>query len=247
MKHAQLRRFFVQSPVSIGPVEIGGSEAHHIVNVNRIRVGEQLVLFDGSGRDFVGTVQSIGASAVRILVDQMHLVDRELATEITMAVALPRGDRQKTLVEKLVELGVSTLIPLTTSRSVVKPTPQTLTKLKTRVIEASKQCGRNRLMSVTDPLSWEQLVGSIRGSRFVAFPAEQNLQAGTAAAQLNAQQPVCIAIGPEGDFEAREIALAIENGWQAISLGPIVLRVETAAIAVAAIFGIGRQPPSRNT
>jgi 16S rRNA (uracil1498-N3)-methyltransferase len=245
MKHAHLRRFFVRSPISIGPVEIGGSEAHHIVNVNRIRVGEQLILFDGSGQDFLGTVLSIGASAVRIMVDEKCLVDRELVTEITMAVALPRGDRQKILVEKLVELGVSTLIPLTTLRSVVKPTPQTQAKLKTRVIEASKQCGRNRLMSVADPISWERLVGSMQGSRYVAFPAELNLQAGAAAAQLDVHQPVCIAIGPEGDFDDREIALALENGWQAISLGPIVLRVETAAIAVAAIFGIGRQPPSR--
>ena len=126
----------------------------------------------------------------------------------------------------------SRFVPLITARAVVRPKPSVVEKFQRAVIEASKQCGRNRLMSVDFPEKWPILVqmNTLPATRLV-------LHTGPGLAKPIASGGCAIAIGPEGGFTPEEIALATAAGWTAASLGPRVLRMETAAIAAAAILG----------
>ena len=231
-------RYFVESPVTSEHVTVDGAEAHHLIHVMRAKAGHRAVLFDGSGYEFVAEVEKIGRSSVQLNVVSRVEANRELSFPVTLAVALPKGDRQKWLVEKAVELGVKRLVPLVTERSVAAPTEQALERLRRSVVEASKQCGRNRLMEISLPMQWSEFVGSPSASalRLIAHPGggleSAGLQIGSEGARL--------AVGPEGGFTDAEVYAATRAGWQPISLGKSILRIETAALSLVARVTSGR-------
>ena len=202
----------------------------------RGKVGDALVLFDGSGCEFDARVLRCDRHEVQLEIVERREVDRELSVSITLAVALPKGDRQQWLVEKLVELGVAELIPVRTERSVAEPREKALERLTRGVIEASKQCGRNRLMRIAAPRDWSELVAApAEGTlRWLAHPGG----AVPSAVALTGGQKFLAAVGPEGGLTDAEVALALDHGWQTVSLGRRILRVETAAAALAAWLGI---------
>jgi 16S rRNA (uracil1498-N3)-methyltransferase len=222
-------RFFSDVPLKLGAITLSGPEAHHLLHVMRAAVGAELTLFDGRGSEFPARITRLGRNDVECEVLTEMPVDRERATPLTLAVALPKGDRQKVLVEKLTELGVTRLVPLLTERSVADKSAGGLEKLRRLVIEASKQCGRNRLMEITQPLAWAEYVASAAAPlRVIAHPA------GDSSEQPPPSVESIAAIGPEGGFSDSEVELAVKSGWQRVSLGPRILRIETAAIALAA-------------
>src|SRR5262249_11564549 len=145
------------------------------------------------------------------------------------------GDRAQFLLEKLTELGVTAFIPLRTRRSVVHPGEARLDRLRRHVIEASKQCGRNVLMRVGPPADWETYCvrGDLPAVRVLAHPGE-------AGAPWPAGQPAALAVGPEGGFTEEEVGHARAAGWRVVGLGPRTLRVETAALVLAARAGGAR-------
>jgi 16S rRNA (uracil1498-N3)-methyltransferase len=150
---------------------------------------------------------------------------------LTLAVALPKGDRQKWLVEKLTELGVPRLVPLVTTHGVAEATPAAVERLSRGVIEACKQCGRDGLMQIGGPKSVAEVVGGTGGGA-VLLVADRNgapLEEVATGANL-----VVALVGPEGGFTEEELATIEAAGGRRVSLGPHVLRVETAAIALAA-------------
>jgi 16S rRNA (uracil1498-N3)-methyltransferase len=206
----------------------------------RAEVGAEVVLFDGTGREFLAEVVQVGRGEVQLAILTQQKVDRELSTELTVAVALPKGDRQKWLVEKLVELGVTRLVPLITERSVARPLPSVLERLQRTVVEASKQCGRNRLMEIAGPQLWPAMVEAAAGveHRWLAHPAREKAAGDFCRDSLSpARQagptppgPIVLAIGPEGGFTDEEVGLAAAAGWQCVDLGPRILRIETAAL-----------------
>ena len=232
------QRFFVEFPVVVGgAVQVVGAEAHHMSHVMRLAVGDEITLFDGTGAEYAGRLTRIEKRGVHVQVLEQRDVDREASIDVELAVALPRGDRQTWLVEKAVELGVRSVIPLMSERSVAVPKDKTLARLQRTVIESSKQCGRNRLMRIeaprhlTDHLSCAVDFDVIR---WLAHPGERTAAtvADLTAARTDAKFK--IAIGPEGGFTQDEIELARKTGWKLISCGPRVMRVETAAIAISA-------------
>ena len=226
-------RFFVPAPITGSTAILEGEEARHLAAVMRATVGDRVVLFDGGGAEFDAEVLALKKHQVELSIVERRELSRELAGELTLAVALPKGDRQKWLVEKATELGVKKLVPLVSERGVAQPVEAALERLRRTVIEASKQCGRNRLLSIVSPeraidffsqqpaeaLRW---VGDVEG-----VPPAQALSPAAGA--------VVIAIGPEGGFSAAERNAAVAAGWQRVSLGRRILRVETAAIALAGI------------
>jgi len=234
------RRFFCQR-VSAASAVLEGSEAHHLAHVIRANVGDRVTLFDGSGQEYAATVREVGKSRVVLDLEPGCLVSRELPFRLVLGVALPKGERQKWLVEKAVELGVSRLVPLKTERGVADPS-SALARLRRGVIEASKQCGRNRLMEVAEVESVSQFFGAApqEAVRLIAQPGTGGVSSDvTGAANAFATTDRYVAIGPEGGFSDAELAAATAVGWQPISLGPRVLRVETAALAVGAFLGLG--------
>jgi len=231
-------RYFVDEPLSPGRVMLGGPEAHHLIHVMRAAAGRRIVLFDGSGAEFPAVVQQVGRSEVELSVAAREEVNRELPAEVTLGVALPKGDRQKWLVEKAVELGVTRIVPLRTERGVAQPVEQALLRLRRAVIEASKQCGRNRLLQIGEPRDWPDFLEEAAGvpCRIVAHPLEKGDRHASPFPAEGLLDAAFLAIGPEGGLTAQEVALAVAAGWQTVDLGPRILRVETAAVLLVAML-----------
>lgn len=225
-------RFYTPDPLGPGEYVLTGAEAHHLTAVRRFGPGDRVVLFNGDGHDYPAEIVGTGKKSVTLTVLRAEPADRELPFPLVVASALPKGDRADFLVEKLTELGVTRFVPLVTARAVVHPKESVVEKFTRAVIEASKQCGRNRLMAVDLPRTWDA---------FLALPglppARVVLHTGPGLPALAGKGGAAIAVGPEGGFTAAEVDAATAAGWQAVSLGPRVLRVETAAIAAAAVAG----------
>ncbi len=224
-------RFYVNCPLAPGLVEVRGAEAHHLAVVCRLRPGDLVCLFNGDGRQYPAEVRMAGRCGITLEVLGVEEPRREQGFRVEIAVPLPKGDRAQFLVEKLTELGATSLVPLRTARSVVHPRESRLDKLQRHVIEASKQCGRNVLLQIKPLIDWETYC---RGSdlpllRMLAHPGGKPLPA-------QAGKDAALAVGPEGGFAEEEVELARAAGWQVIGLGPRTLRVETAALALAALY-----------
>jgi 16S rRNA (uracil1498-N3)-methyltransferase len=226
-------RFYINWPLCPGPIEMTGPEARHLATVCRLRAGDELCLFNGDGHEYPARVVETAKKSVRLEVLGMATPTRELAFSLEIAAPLPKRDRDQFLVEKLTELGVTTYVPLLCRRAVVRPGDGKIGKLERYVIEASKQCGRNTLMRIGDPVEWATYIerGESTEKRLVAHPSTKTWRGQMASGSGG----VRCAVGPEGGFTDEEIALATANGWQAVSLGPRILRIETAAIFMAAI------------
>jgi 16S rRNA (uracil1498-N3)-methyltransferase len=233
-------RFYIDGPLQPGPVELTGPEAHHLAVVCRLRPGDDICLFNGDGDEYQTRIQSAGKHRVVLEVLSRATPERELPFALTVAAPLPKGDRAQFLVEKLTELGVTTFVPLATERSIIVPREAKVEKLRRYVIEASKQCGRNVLMAIAPLADWTSFCQQQNHAqiRLIAHPGRDSAQ----PVSLPRGTSVAVAIGPEGGFSDAEIALSQQAGWQLVDLGPRVLRVETAALVLAAwiIAGHGR-------
>lgn len=224
-------RFFLSTPPSGGRAVLTGDEARHLARVLRAAVGDEVTLFDGRGRSWSARVAVIGRDEVELETGEPR-VELGGGTALTVAVALPKGERQKWLVEKLTELGAARLVPLVTERGVAEATAAAVARLERGVIEASKQCGRDTLMEIGPPASVAAVVAGRAADAIglVADPRGQPLD----AAGWPAHAAVIALVGPEGGFSPAELALADAAGWPRITLGHYVLRIETAAVALAA-------------
>ena len=233
------KRFFVKEPLTAGTARIEGAEAHHLVHVLRIDVGQIVTLFDGSKFEATAQVIDITNGGVDLAIQEVLAATTESAVELVLAAAVPKGDRFGWLIEKATELGVRRFIPLITSRSVVIPGEGKLDKMRRTIVEASKQCGRTRLMELAAPLAWPDFVASelASGTAWVAHPSGVPFNV---LGELP-PGPVVTAVGPEGGFTDAELELAAHAGATQISLGPRVLRIETAALVLAAGFTISRR------
>jgi len=202
----------------------------------RASTGDEIIVFDGSGAEFTARITAAGKKKVQLEILARIEISRELPFQLVAGAALPKGDRQRVLVEKLVELGASQLTPLTTARGVAQPTSSALARLGRMVIEASKQCGRNTLMKVTAPVSVEEFArqAPADAARWLAHPG------GAPPGATAPGSAVWCVTGPEGGFTDEECAAALTAGWQNVSLGSRILRAETAIIAMCAIAGIAR-------
>ena len=228
-------RYHVETPISADRVVLAGGEAHHLIHVMRARPGSRVVLFDGSGAEFPARVERTGRTNVELAVLAREEIDRELPLDVTLGVALPKGDRQRWLVEKATELGVRRLVPLRSARSVAQPRQQVLNRLRRGVIEASKQCGRNRLMEIAEPRAWAQFVADTRQWSYCVLAHPDGSGERAELPRVDPSEKVLLAVGPEGGLTDEEVSSAVAAGWQVIDLGPRVLRTETAAIALAAM------------
>ena len=229
-------RFYVNCELKPGPVLLQGAEAHHLAAVCRLRPGDAVCLFNGDGRQYPARVEAVGLRDVTLEVFAVESPIRELPFRLEVAAPLPRGDRAQFLLEKLTELGVTSFVPLRTARSVVHPRETKLDKLQRHVIEASKQCGRNTLLHVRPMVEWAAFCRSaeLPERRILGHPGGQSKRGD---AENAPGRDTVVAVGPEGGFTDDEIALARAADWRLMDLGPRILRVETAAIALAVLFG----------
>lgn len=233
-----LPRFF-HSPLALsGSIVLEPAEGRHASNVLRLERGAQVVVFDGSGGEALCTIADIDKRQVSLAIEQRSDSNRELSRPLELWVALPKGDRQKTLIEGLVQLGVTRLIPLICQRGVAQPNSAALERLRRGVLETSKQCGRNRLLEIGQPHSLSE--AAVYPAQFdqlslLAHPYGSSRSLGEFQS-LGGQPPgaLRVAVGPEGGFTDQEVSLLQHNQWESVSLGPRILRIEMAALQIAA-------------
>lgn len=226
-------RFYVNASLSAGPCILTGPEAHHLSHVSRVRVGDKVVLFNGDGQEYPAAVIRTSRSEVELDVFSPRCHNRELPFPLIVACPLPKGDRCQFLLEKLTELGVTSFVPLETERTVVHPGEGKVDKLRRYVIEASKQCGRNCLMEIQLPEAWPNFARrtDLPALRWLADPT------GKPISMTGIDQGATLAIGPEGGWADKERTICDEAGWTRIALGPRIMRMETAALALSAHVG----------
>ena len=227
-------RFFIDTLPLGNQAVLKGDEARHLTRVLRAKIGDAVRLFNGRGSEWPAQVVQIGRDTVSLEIGAA-CVDRPSDSRLlTVAAALPKGDRQKWMVEKLTELGVGRLIPLATTRGVAEATAGAQARLERGVIEACKQCGRNTLMEVAAGHTLDQLLAAIPAGTYglIAHPGGSPMNTGA----LRAATAVLALVGPEGGFTDDELVSADRSGLVRVSLGPHILRVETAAISLAAQF-----------
>lgn len=211
---------------------LAGDEAKHLAQVLRIRPGETITVFDGCGRRAGAEVLTVSRDHVSLRVGDALTVSPPLPS-ITLAQAVPKGKNMDLIVQKAVELGVARIQPLVTTNTVVQPGEGKSDKWRRTALEACKQCGQDTLPVVADPLpigTWLAGLPPSAELRLIASlapgarPLRETLHdhADTEAATL--------LIGPEGDFTAAETNAALQAGFHPVTLGSIILRVETAAL-----------------
>lgn len=228
-------RFYCPDPPTSGRITLRGDEARHLVRVRRVGVGESVEIFDGAGTVHRSIVGRIDKNQVDLDILESTYFDRCSPIQSTLAIAAPKGDRLDWLVEKATEIGVSRLVLMTTERSIVDPGEAKIKRLERTIVEASKQCGRNRLMRLTSGDRWTDLIETTSRSetRLAAHPG------GIAPPhwpKVARGEPVTIAVGPEGGFTHDEIERAAAAGWIVVSTGESILRIETAGIVASSMI-----------
>ncbi|MFN7290608.1 MAG: RsmE family RNA methyltransferase [Pirellula sp.] len=249
-------RFLVPDVPDSAVVSLPEPESHHATKVLRMKVGEEVELFDGVGNVASGVIVELDRRDVAVQVSQKRFEPNDHYGRLTLAVALPKGDRQRGTIEKLTELGADRLIPLETNFGVAEVTDRNAGRLERYATEACKQSRRNRMLQIDESMSMDNFCREIldlseSGFRtWVLHPPDacndfDSIQNLTLQFLTNPLSGVIFAIGPEGGFSDDEIAKMKQAGARVLSLGERILRVETA-VTVACTLGsvwVGDYPP----
>ncbi|MEM4282068.1 MAG: RsmE family RNA methyltransferase [Candidatus Woesearchaeota archaeon] len=220
-------------PVEPKEEELLKGEIFRHLKVLRVKQKEKVILFDGKGLQTVGIITEIDKKkAVFKTLEKKRIPPRPFA--VTIGVALPKGKRQAFLVEKLAELCVERFIPLITSRTIVRPRSTVIERLQKISIEGASQSRNPYVMKIEQPMAVDEAVQlSDFDMKLIAIPEGKCFKD-----LIHDKKPTkvfCI-VGPEGGFTENEIRLAVEQGFEPVTLGRELLRIETAAIALAAII-----------
>lgn len=211
--------------------------SQHVGTVLRMQAGEELTLFCGDNREFIATIHDVKKKQVMVTINTASVVNKESPLKIHLAQAISKGERMELVMQKAVELGVSSITPIITERCVVKIDNERMAKKlyqwQSIVISACEQSGRNTVPVVCPPLSLIHYVQQINaGLKLVLHPGT-----GKTWRDYSWELPdMALLIGPEGGLSDAEFAAASTHGFQALSLGPRILRTETAAITALSVL-----------
>ena len=246
------------TPATADPAEITLSpeESHHLVAVNRAQPGDTVTAFDGRGAEWIASLEAADKRAARLRV-RFAQKAKPLPYHITLGQALPKGGFMDTIVRKATELGAARIAPLESERTQVHlegdRSDRKIEKWQVAALEAAKQCGNPWLPEISPVQSVVSFMEAARGFdlKLIASlqPGAKPLKsalAAFAAAQGRPPKKVVWLIGPEGDFTPAELSLAKTSGFEPITLGPLVLRCETAAVYALSVLSYELQNSSPN-
>lgn len=225
---------------------LDGEEAHHCLDVMRCREGDRIIVFNGAGTEAEAEITATSRGSVALSARLVLTTPRPSAA-ITLGQAVPKGKNMDLIIQKATELGASRLVPLLSERTVVQLDGEDLEKKRQKwqrvAIEACKQCGQNWVPEVAAPVKVESFVRQVRDPlRLIAAIGPDSRPLKTLLAEREAggeplPDAATVMIGPEGDFTPAEVSTALSHGFLPLSLGPIILRSETAAIYALSITG----------
>ena len=227
-----LPRLFVRAPLAEGAeVAVDPAQANYLGNVLRMAVGSELLLFDGISGEWLARIADVAKKRMRLAVER-RTREPETIPDMWLAFAPVKRTQTDWLVEKATELGAALLVPVMTQRTIAERVRRD--RLESIAIEAAEQCGRTRLPQICDSMPLKQWLDERDPARRLYFADESG---GEAPARAFAPGPAAILIGPEGGFTSEERALVrAAPNTVAVSLGPRILRAETAALAALASY-----------
>jgi len=235
------RRAFKADDLSGDRLTLRGDEAHHALHVLRLSIGDEITLFDGRG--LRATARITGVSGESLVAEVLHREAESSTRVLIIATAIPKGERADWLVEKCAELGVAEMVPLLCDRGQVSPGAGKLARWRRKADEAAKQSGQSRSMTILEPMALLAALEAFAsgGPAWYGAPGATRTLAQAideCAAGDAASRGASIWVGPEGGFSPDEVALLERSGVLAVSLGGTILRVETAAVAAAAVWRV---------
>ncbi|MBU0605046.1 MAG: 16S rRNA (uracil(1498)-N(3))-methyltransferase [Candidatus Omnitrophica bacterium] len=237
-----MSRFYVpEGSVRGNLINISGKEAHHIIDVMRLKASDKVVTFDGTGKEYAGFIKEIRRKSVTIEIVEVRTPHGRMAYGITLLQAIPKKDKMDYIVEKSTELGVSNIIPLVTERTIPiwdeAKKASSVQRWRKIAMEASKQCGRADIPDIGPVKNFADASADAAGFG-LALIATLDDGAIKLKDALSGFGPgkIAIAVGPEGDFTPGEVARAKEGGFKVVSLGSRVLKSDTAGLFMLAIL-----------
>lgn len=237
-----MSRFYVpKESVKGNIINIGGKEAHHILDVMRLKVPDKVVTFDGTGKEYTGFIKEIRTRSVIVEIVETKTPRGREFSGITLIQAIPKKDKMDYIVEKSTELGISKIMPLVTGRTIpnwdAPKKAASVERWRKIAMEASKQCGRADIPEVDDIKNFRDIAAEADSYDLALIAAldDKAIKLKDALKGFTGGK-VLIAIGPEGDFTADEIEEAKRSGFKLVSLGSRVLKSDTAGLFVLAIL-----------
>lgn len=235
-------RFFTSAvqfdeAASLGSAVIDGEDGRHIARSLRMRSGDPLTLSDGAGTDYEGEIENITGDTVSVRLFEKKANQSEPTLRVTLYPGMPKADKLELITQKAVELGVTKIVPVLTTRSVSRPDAKSALKKQERLqriaLEAAKQSGRGIIPEIGKMTDLESALKSAPGRKILFYEG-----GGEALGALVSpgETEVSVFIGPEGGFDAAEVELAKAYGAAPATLGPRILRTETAPLAALAVL-----------
>lgn len=223
--------FNPQVPAVGKSVTLDERESHHAAGARRLRVGDTVRLLDGAGMVADGTIETLTKNALTVSIVQRQLVPA-VTRSVHVVCALPKGDRQRYLLDMLTQIGITSFTPLLCERSFVKPKRALLERLQRVMIEACKQSQNPFLPELRHPMELADIMREITTGGCYCMVAHQHGD----EFQLPEQNTLYMLVGPEGGFTEPELKLMIDGGAVLVSLGANILRIETAAVTGAGLL-----------
>jgi 16S rRNA (uracil1498-N3)-methyltransferase len=235
-------------------VTLSPAVAHYIRHVLRLRVGDEVTAFDGTGQEYLIRLTSVTATQVQG--ERLALLAPTMLTpkSLILGQALPKGSKMDLIVEKCSELGLTTLVPLYTERTTVREASERLTTKMMRwqrlAAAAARQCGRRTLLDVQSPMALRDFCLRYRSApvKLVCWEEERQQGIRQVLERLTDQSPIVTVVGPEGGLTIHEVEMARTEGFTTVSLGSHLFRTETSAIVLTGIvrYSLGDLEPSRD-
>ena len=237
-----MARFYVPQPrIEKGMLRIEGDEVRHIRKVLRLKAGDEIVVFDGSAKEYVGTIIEEGSASVVIVVQNVFSSESESPLEIALAQSLLKGEKMDYLIQKATELGVNRIIPFFSSRTI--PLLEESRRLKRYhrwkriAVEASKQCGRGVVPKI-EPLQdyFEMVQTATQDSLRLILWEKEGARLKDVLTGSKEKKKIFFVIGPEGGFTQEEVEHARREGFIPVKLGRRILRSETSSLCLLSIL-----------
>ena len=237
-------RFFVEpSAINDGCISIEGQDAHHIKNVLRMKLGDEIYISCGDEWEYACEISELTGKRVVASITDIQKTGRELKSKITLYQCMPKKDKFEQIIQKAVELGAYEIVPVISSRCVVKLKGEKSASKGERwnsiASAAAKQAKRLIEPVVHSPISFEEAVRSAaqKDAAFIPYERADGMNnTRRAFGQIKSGQSVGVIIGPEGGFDEKEVRTAIDAGVKSVTLGKRILRTETAGIAVLSVL-----------